>query len=148
MSNDRIYTLLYKITPRSQLFAVPVNDYIRQQINITKTLLLRAVNYCRERGAKLVILSIPQQFQVLVKANKYNYKDTDVEIIDRIFSKFAAANGFNWVTTLIPLSEKYLEEREDLYYRFDGHLNNRGNEFIGRYFSKKVIDIIDRNNTS
>lgn len=149
ISNDLLYSLLYLITPRAQFFTLPMNNKLQQQINITKDLMSRASHYCRAKGADFIVLSIPQQFQVIVKAHNYKFGNTDVDFIDEVFSEFAAKEGFIWIPALEALAEKYPSDKNhDLYFRLDGHLNNYGNYSIGDYFSVKFIDSLqDRLNT-
>jgi hypothetical protein len=86
-------------------------------------------------GESLAVLSIPQQFQVLVEGRGYRYEGMDMHYIDRELGRLAVQEGFRWISTLDKLSSTYRENREDLYYRFDGHLNERGNRVVAEYFS-------------
>ena len=143
ISNDWLYTKLYMMTPRSEYFREEQTDTFSNKMEITKELLLRAAEYCKSRGAELIVLSIPQQFQVLYKANNYNFENTDVLMIDRELSTFAQENDFTWITLLGQLAEYTKVENTDLYYRLDGHLNARGNRVVGEYFSNHFIETIN-----
>jgi hypothetical protein len=58
--------------------------------------------------------------------------------IDREMERLAAREGFRWISTLDILASTYREKREDLYYRFDGHLNERGNRVVAGYFADQL----------
>jgi|SRR3990167_5726498 len=143
LANDYLYTKLYNITPRSQYFSFPINDKLNKQIKITKELVLEAANYCKERNAEFIVLSIPQQFQVLVKSNDYRFDNIEVDNIDKIFLEYSRENGFLWIPTLTVLSDEYKKTGNDQYFRLDGHLNNNGNLLIGNYFSNEFIEILN-----
>lgn len=147
MANDYLYTRLYLMTPRRAYFARPYDDHIRRQIEITKDLLRRMQAYCRERGAELVVLSIPQQFQVLAASLAEPPDDVDIDGIDTVFAAFAERQGFTWLPAMPHLVERYGGTGEDLYYRYDGHLNAAGNAEIGRFlaerFEGRLIDRLD-----
>jgi hypothetical protein len=84
------------------------------------------------------VLSIPQQFQVLVEGRGYRYEGMDMHYIDRELGRLAVQEGFRWISTLDKLSSTYRENRDDLYYRFDGHLNERGNRVVAEYFADQL----------
>ena len=50
--------------------------------------------------------------------------------------------GFRWISTLDTLASAYREKREDLYYRFDGHFNERGNSVMAEYFADQLELIV------
>jgi hypothetical protein len=139
--NDYLYSYIYINTTRAHYFAFPWNNLVTRQIETTKDLLLETYHYCRQKAVDLIILSIPQQFQVLVQANKYHFNNLDVGHIDKCFSKFAEENGFVWISTLPELAQDYRSRKQDLYFRYDGHLNNYGNFLIGDYFAKKFLQL-------
>ena len=143
ISHDWVYSKLYKMTARSQYFNSTPTKTFRDQLVITKDLLLRALRYCEKRDAELIVLSIPQQFQVLYKANGYNFENTDVEIIDNELGTFAKEKGIIWISVLDILADFSIKEDTDLYYRLDGHLNSKGNRVVSDYFTKEFIEIFD-----
>ncbi len=130
MSNDGIYTRLYLSTARRAFFSVPPNDRVTRQFRITADLFSRAQEFCRQKGCKIIVLSIPQQFQVLATASGIAMDDIDLAYIDTEFSQLAADKGFAWVPLLPQLAETYASGGEDLYYRYDGHLNPAGNRAV------------------
>ena len=133
LKSDDLYCTIYTRTARGEYFRSPPGDRLQKQIEITKDLLLRAIAYCSERGCELVVLSIPQQFQVLASTIDYQPDEIDVRLIDRIMSEFAEENGITWMPALETMSEIYQSEGNDLYFRLDGHLTKRGNEAIADY---------------
>lgn len=138
---DYIYSQLYYITPRSQYFIYPMTNQVNNQIELTKNLFLEAAAYCKERNAEFIVVSIPQQFQILVKS-KYGSNDIDVDMIDSIFLEYSREAGFLWIPTLTDLTDKYNTTGTDQYFRLDGHLNKNGNLIIGNYVSDVFTDYL------
>jgi lysophospholipase L1-like esterase len=138
MANDWLYVRLYTLTKRAEYFATPPTPALRRQIEVTKALLERIGNFCRQWERDLVILSIPQQFQVLAP-DSADAPGVDVEAIDRVFAEFADAQGFTWLPALRELSKAYRSGGEDLYYRFDGHLNGLGNRAVAEFLAAEFI---------
>ena len=138
MNSDRLYSFLYRITPRRRYFEVPPTAELEFRLATTSNLLREAARFCRERGVPLVVLSIPQQFQVLVEGRGYRFEGMDMHYIDREFGRLAMQEGFRWISTLDALASAYREKRENLYYRFDGHLNERGNRVVAEYFADQL----------
>ncbi len=135
MSNDLLYTKLYLMTVRKELFMHPPHERERRQLQVTEDLFLRAVQYCKEKKADLLVLSIPQQFQVLYKANNYHSTDINVDFINDQFKALAVKEGFAWVETFPEMVKDYRINKSDHYFRLDGHLNARGNAFVGEFFA-------------
>ena len=142
MNSDRVYSFLYRITARRQYFELPPTAELEFRLATTHDLLREAARFCRERGVPLVVLSIPQQFQVLVEGRGYRYEGMDMHYIDREFGRLAVEEGFRWISTLDTLASTYREKREDLYYRFDGHLNERGNRVVAEYFADQLDPVV------
>jgi lysophospholipase L1-like esterase len=139
MAHDRLYARLYMLTKRLEYFAAPPSPTLQRQIEVTKTLLARVQSFCRQRGSELIVLSIPQQFQVLVP-ERADAIGLDVDAIDRGLAEFAAEQGFAWLAALPALREVYQSEGEDLFYRFDGHLNEAGNRSIAEYLAAPLAE--------
>lgn len=133
MNVDRLYNELYLLTPRREYFTLPMSPHLQQQASTTKELLLRAKQVAERHGARLVVLSVPQLFQVVHEANGYESSGIDAAWIDREFGSHAQANGYVWIPMLDHLSELYRRGEDDLYYRFDGHLTPKGNEVVARF---------------
>ncbi len=144
ISSDWVYSKLYTMTGRSQYFSSTPTKTFKDQLSITKDLLLRALRYSKSRDAELIVLSIPQQFQVLYKANGYSLENSDVEIIDNELVAFAKENGFTWISVLDVLADYSNNEDTDLYYRLDGHLNSEGNRVVSEYFTEMFIEILGK----
>lgn len=142
MASDRFYVKLYLMTARREYFSVPAGERLERQMDITRELLLRARHFCRENGAEFAVLSIPQQFQVIVTSRVDVPDGIDVEGIDRELAAFAAGNGFAWIPTLGALSGSYRMRREALYFRFDGHLNEKGNRIVGNHFAAEFVRML------
>ena len=137
LSNDAVYSKLYFNTDRSQYFALPANDRLRGQMEVTRQLLARALSFCRANRTAFVVLSIPQQIQVLVKAGGSAPEGIDVDFVDREFSSFAHDHSFAWIPALPALAERYRTAHTDLFFRLNGHLNREGNAVVGRVLFEK-----------
>lgn len=141
LPKDYLYTRLYAMTARSEYFTMPMSARLERQVAITKDILAAANNYCREKGVAFVVWSLPQQYQVLMKANDFQADEVDVDYIDEIFTEFADENGFDWIPALSNLVDEYRSNKKNLYFRFDGHLNNSGNDVVGSYLSTQFIGL-------
>ncbi|MGH6900631.1 MAG: SGNH/GDSL hydrolase family protein [Geminicoccaceae bacterium] len=139
MASDWLYVRLYLMTRRQEYFATPPTATLRRQIEVTKALLERVQSFCEQNGRDLVVLSIPQQFQVLAP-ERDEALGVDVDAIDRVFAAFASEQGFTWFPALPKLRERYRAEGDDLFFRFDGHLNNRGNRAVAAYLAAVVVE--------
>jgi GDSL-like Lipase/Acylhydrolase family len=138
MANDWLYGKLYVMTKRREYFVSPPTPAVRGQIEITKALLERAQAFCRTKGCELAVLSIPQQFQVLVPGRGETL-GVDVDLIDDEFAAFAERQGFTWLSALPSLRTVYQNEGEDLFYRFDGHLTKRGNRAVAEFLVSALV---------
>jgi hypothetical protein len=138
VANDWLYAKLYAFTKRREYFVSPPTAAVRGQIEITKALLARAQAFCRQKGCELAVLSIPQQFQVLVPDDGATL-GVDVDAIDEEFAAFAEQQGFTWLAALQSLRKLYQDEGEDLFYRFDGHLTKRGNEAVVEFLVPALL---------
>lgn len=143
ISNDLLYAAIYMMTARAEYFSVPPSELLLDRLNITKDLLARGLDDARTKGVELCVLSIPQQFQVLMKANRYERENIDVDFIDVVLAEFASEKGFTWIPTLEMLAATYESNRNDLYFRVDGHLNGTGNNVVGEYFAAKFIEELE-----
>jgi lysophospholipase L1-like esterase len=139
MASDWLYVRLYLMTRRVEYFATPPSATLRRQIEITKALLERVQSFCEQKGRDLVVLSIPQQLQVLAP-ERAGALGVDVDAIDRVFAAFASEQGFTWFPALPRLRELYRADAEDLFFRFDGHLNNRGNRAVADYLAEVLVE--------
>jgi lysophospholipase L1-like esterase len=139
MASDWLYVRLYLMTRRAEYFATPPTATVRRQIEVTKALLERVQSFCEQRRCDLVVLSIPQQFQVLAP-ERAKALGMDVDAIDRVFAAFAREQGFTWFPALPRLRELYHADAEDLFFRLDGHLNHRGNRAVADYLAAVLLE--------
>ena len=133
MMNDELYAKLYLLTPRGAFFSSPPTDLLNQQINVTRSLLLRAKQFCEKKGCELMVISIPQQFQVIAAAKRVNTENIDPGYIDSALGQTAKDWGVQLIPLLPVLTEAYDATGQDLYYRYDGHLNSDGNAVVGAF---------------
>jgi hypothetical protein len=57
-----------------------------------------------------------------------------------VLGAFADAAGFTWRPALPRLQELYRADGGDLYFRFDGHLNDRGNRAVADYLAAVLVE--------
>ena len=138
MANDWLYGKLYVMTKRREYFVSPPTAAVRGQIEVTKALLARAQAFCRKKDCELAVLSIPQQFQVLVP-DRGEALGVDVGAVDEEFATFAAEQGFTWLAALPSLRKVYQDEGENLFFRFDGHLTKRGNQAVAEFLGPALV---------
>jgi lysophospholipase L1-like esterase len=138
MAHDRLYARLYMLTQRLEYFTTPPSPTLQRQLEVTKELLDRIATFCREQGSELIVLSIPQQFQVIAPESAAAF-GVDVDAIDRVFGAFAAERDFVWEATLPTLRQAYRSEGEDQFYRFDGHLNESGNRSVAAHVAAVLV---------
>ena len=137
ISSDYLYTRLYLLRPWPEYFTRPESPRLQSKIEEAKELILKARSHSESCGATFLVLSIPQQFQVLVKANDYEIGNIDVDLIDDRLSEFARDRQITWIQTLDLLATVYRSEGESLFFRSDGHLTEKGNLLVADHFLKE-----------
>ena len=142
MGIDFLYTSVYAGTARGRYYAVNPDEEVRNKLAITQELLIRGQEFCQQRGASFLVISLPQQFQVLAGAAGREFEGLDVDHIDRTFEGFAAERGMPWIALLPELTARYAADGEDLYYRLDGHLNRRGNRLVGEFLGDALSELL------
>ena len=141
IANDAAYCQLYQDSSGGAYFHVPLQKGPARQLKITERLFKELSDFCKARGKKLIVLSIPQQYQVLYFDNSQKIQNIDVEYYDRHFAEMARKEGFSWVTTLEDFVN--VENNSKLFYRLDGHLSRAGSELLAEIFMQKVIPLFD-----
>ena len=136
LQNDWLYNQVYRNTGRARFFTTMPDEAVQQQYQTTEALLRRIQDFCRERGLPFVVFTVPQQFQVLAEANRYDAGSVDVRAVDRAVAQVASEAGYPFLAALDTLVQAYRRDRAPLYYRFDGHLTPRGNRVVGQYFAE------------
>lgn len=148
MHNDSLYEQLYLLTGRRAYYTTEPGKEVLNQYAETEKLLSRANSFCREKGCEFMVLSIPQQFQVLAVARGSEIPGIDPAIIDNKLQEFADSEGFRWISLLPDLAKAYGSGDEDLYYRFDGHLNKAGNKVTAQIISDALNEPLANRKTS
>jgi hypothetical protein len=143
ISSDQAYCKLYLLSPQKRKFlAFPLSQEAKHKLEITKLLLEMMASYSHSLGKKLIVLSMPQQFQVLCFDESKRFPDIDVTFYDRYFSEVAKRNGFTWITTLEAFNTS-THNKDELFYRFDGHLTPVGNRVVAEVFLKRIVPLIN-----
>jgi lysophospholipase L1-like esterase len=141
-SSDAIYARLYLAAPgRGEFLRLPLSARPRRQLAVTEQLLKQLAAECRALNVPLVVLSIPQQFQVLQQLTQGERAgDIDVAFYDRYFAELGRRVGFTWVPTLDSLVEAEASAR--LYYRLDGHLSADGHAVVGKVLADALMPLV------
>ncbi len=143
-SVDRAYVGLYLAVPaRGDFLRTPLPPLPRRQLAVTEELLAEMDAVCDSLGVPLVVLSIPQQFQVLYLRGGARDPGVDVRLYDRRLEALAARRGFEWIATLDAFAAADTGGAE-LYYRLDGHLTAAGNQVVAERFVEEVVPRIVR----
>lgn len=143
MSSDSAYTGLYLMTPRKDFFQSPPSDHLVEKLDVTKDLLMRKNSYLSDVGIPLVVVSIPQLFQVLAGAPDVDLNGVDVNIIDNELRSFAEDQSFTWIATLEGLAHEYHSKGLPLYHRFDGHFNPSGNAALAEILDEPIARLVE-----
>ncbi len=138
MQSDRLYSSLYLMTPRKEYFTQPMSPHLQKQVETTRALLARAHRTTQAHGAQLVVLSIPQLFQVLQVSNGYDRAPISSTWVDSIFAADAARAGYKWLPSLGHLAERTRNGDGGIFYRYDGHLTPHGNEIIAEFVAAHI----------
>lgn len=147
IGSEAIYCKLYFMMPdRGDFLTIPLAPSVQEKLRITTILLEKMVDYLDALGKKLIVLSIPQQAQVLCHEQVTESDAIDIAFYDRYFSDRAKEHGFTWVTTLDAFT-KSNHNKNELFYRFDGHLTPAGNEVVAGLFLREVMPLINEANT-
>jgi lysophospholipase L1-like esterase len=138
MMSDRLYQTLYSLTARREYYTRPPTKHVQQQDKITRALLDSASVEAQNAGANFAVVSIPQLYQVLsVSVGKYD-EGVDPVWIDSDYAAHAQERGYQWIPTLDTLVTNYRTRQNDLYFRLDGHLNERGHRVVGEYVARQI----------
>jgi lysophospholipase L1-like esterase len=141
-SFDAAYVNLYLAAPaRGDFLRVPLPGLPRRQLRVTEGLLEQTAAYCDSLGLPLVVLSIPQQFQVLYSRSGRQDPTVDVHFYDRYLGALAERRGFAWIGTLDAFVRADTGDVE-LFFRLDGHLTPAGNSIVAERFLEAVVPSI------
>jgi lysophospholipase L1-like esterase len=143
-SSDAMYAKLYLAAPsRGEFLRLPLSARPRRQLAVTEQLLKQLAAESRALNVPLIVLSIPQQFQVLYRvAQGKQAGDIDVAFYDRYFAELGQRVGFTWVATLDALVEA--EEPASSYYRLDGHLSAEGHAVVAGVLADTLAQLLDK----
>ncbi len=142
ISSEEMYCRLYLGSPkRSDWFRTPLPRNATRKTEITEDLFKGIGAYCDSLQKKLIVLSIPQQFQVLYYEKSLQSDEIDVNIYDDHFAKVAEQNDFEWVETLSGFVSSD-HAKDELFYRLDGHLTPAGHGIVAERFVEKVVPLL------
>ncbi len=142
-SIDRLYVRLYLLTPWTEYYRVPPSPTFSASVEATTQLLREAHTFSQTNGSTLLLLSVPQQFQVLAEATGYESSEIDVHLVDRTIGEFARAEGIPWIPMIDTFTREYRVNGKDLFYRVDGHLNAVGNRILADKLTQQLRDRLE-----
>ena len=128
MNNDAAYVKLYGRTGRDNIFHREKywTSQVKAQYEVTSELFNAFHEYCRERGLKLIVISIPQLFQLLKEPDDR----VDPEMPDLYFGERAKKAGYKWIRVLSDLKDAAATHGKPTHFRVDGHLTPFGNQIV------------------
>jgi len=144
MQSDWVYQHLFLVTSKKEYYTVPMTEQVAEQLRVTRDLLAAMEKFCRARGIRFVVVSIPQQFGALAAARGDRFSGVDPGVIDADLAPFAREHGFPWIETLDPLAEAYRTTGVDMFYRVDGHLTRDGHRVVGERAAEAIAPILPR----
>ncbi|NVK12667.1 MAG: hypothetical protein HWE35_00640 [Rhodobacteraceae bacterium] len=148
MENDSTYVRLYLMTPRAAFFTLPASDLVQRKMAATQALLRRIREFCANRGAALLVVSVPQLFQVFAAAADSPPQGVIPDLPEQVLADFAASEGIPWVSLLDTLAQSYQRSGADLYHRYDGHLNAAGNRVMAEAVHAALLPLLAERETA
>jgi len=141
--SEAVYCKLYYASAnRREFLTIPLSSKLEEKLTITEALFEKMADYVHDIGKRLIVLSIPQQSQVLCSDQSLKSRGIDVTFYDGHFFNFAKNNGgLTWVTTFDAFNESNYD-KDELFYRLDGHLTPAGNHVVADVFVREVIPLI------
>jgi lysophospholipase L1-like esterase len=141
IANEYLYSKFYLQSARVKYLTFPLAPGPAEKLVITETLFKKIVGYCNSLGKKLIVLSIPQQFQVLYSNQSMDLPNIDIDFYDRYFSKIAEQSGFTWIAATDDFTRSRYKKKK-LFYRLDGHLTPDGNQIVADVFLQEILPLI------
>lgn len=139
ISNEYLYCKLYLLSIRGEYLIFPLKGIPKKKLKITELLFKKIASYCHSLDKKLIVLSLPQQFQYLYLKNSLNVPRIDVNFYDSHFYDIAVQNDFIWIITLDDFNNINTDKK--LFYRFDGHLSQEGSKVVAEVFIKDILPL-------
>ncbi|MFC2161908.1 SGNH/GDSL hydrolase family protein, partial [Acidobacteriota bacterium] len=140
ISNDNLFCKLYLLSIRAEYLTFPLEEIPKKNLKITESLFNKIASYCHSIDKKLIVLSLPQQFQYLYLKNSLNIPHIDVNFYDSHFYDIAVQNDFIWINTLDHFNN--LNTDEKLFYRLDGHFSPEGSKVVAEIFMKNILPLV------
>jgi len=143
LSSPVVYCKLYFASRNKRDYlTIPLPPAQENKLRITKMLFEKMANELDALGKELIVLSIPQQSQVLCFEESKAYGAVDVTFYDWYFANVAKQRGFSWVRSLGAFN-KSNDQRGQHYYRLDGHLTPAGHQIVAEVFLKNIVPMIN-----
>lgn len=137
LHNNGFYRRTYMATVRGDFFREPPTELVQTQISLTRRLFEKAQRFVQAGGGCLMVVSVPQQFQVMALADEWNAEHLSVRAPDKLLADHVGELGVEWVASLDTLVS-VSTEGEDLFFRVDGHLNAEGNAVLGKFVADRL----------
>ena len=140
LNSDNMYINIYKNTERIKYFSNAIELPVKEKITITMGLLDSINELCKKSEAELLLLYIPQQFEILYESSGTYFEDINTDLLSSALSNYAANKNINFLNSKLSLINQYRRSGEHLYFRLDGHLNSEGNKIIAGYLYENWFD--------
>lgn len=132
----------HRYSEAAKYHQTPFTEEVTRDFEYLKLLLEEMNEYCQKNSAKLIVLSIPQDVQVIAALNRH--EGYDPGMIDQYFLKVADEMDFLWIEGLPVLAEYKRRTNKRLYFPLDQHLNPDGNRVLGNFLAEKVTENVNR----
>jgi hypothetical protein len=142
IASAALYCKFYFASGHGKFLTLPLDSEVHRRHTITTRLFEKMADYSQAVGKKLIVLSIPQQAQVLCFERSKNLPNIDISFYDGFFSDFATRHGFTWIAALDTFNSATYT-KDQLFYRLDGHLTLDGNQLLADVFLKRIVPLIN-----
>jgi hypothetical protein len=142
LRSDALYMRLYASTSRSEWFQLPPTKACLRVFAFTSSLIDSMAALCARNGATLIVVSIPQFYQVIAGARGETGRDFRLNLVDSILSGKATANGISWLSTTESFAADYAAHGVDTHFRLDGHLTPYGNRLLSQVLCDNLLPLL------
>ncbi len=130
LKNDQIYVKAYLTRGGEDSYVSKKwSPRYLKQLELVRVLLADLKKAVEEIDSRLILIFIPQRFQLLVAKNKALRERYQADKINQEIEKLCAELGIIYLDTFPQLLEK--SRQGPVFYTLDGHLNPRGYRIVG-----------------
>jgi hypothetical protein len=140
---DAAYLQTYLLTGRGAYFRSPPSPAVRRSLDVTTDLLGAMAGFCQDHQTPLIVVSIPQLFQALVRARGVEEEGLDVDLVDEELAPVARDLGVTWIPLLDALAGATARGIQT-YHRVDGHFTAAGNHVAAEALADSIAPVLAR----